>query len=90
MTYELFCNFKTSYVMVYRQLLDESTIVQGNFKTSYVMVYRARRGVYRIHILISKHHMLWFIAVEYARDPDIYHFKTSYVMVYHIFSVWLS
>ena len=39
MTYELFCNFKTSYVMVYRQLLDESTIVQGNFKTSYVMVY---------------------------------------------------
>ena len=83
MTYELFCNFKTSYVMVYRQLLDESTIVQGNFKTSYVMVYLTTDFGISCISSISKHHMLWFIDGTLVYSKLIpYHFKTSYVMVY--------
>ncbi len=44
---------------------------------------------YRNRLLISKHHMLWFIGIVRCWNILIPYFKTSYVMVYHTAAKWM-
>ena len=74
--------FKTSYVIVYRNVGNWLGCAKKYFKTSYVIVYLPcdiwHCGVFKI----SKHLMLLFINFHCGMSDKQNYFKTSYVIVY--------